>query len=418
MIRSRARHLPATLLVLATASLLAAACSSGSSGSSSTPTTAASGGTTPAGGTAPVKGYPNDGTLKLNQIQMIGSHNSYHLRTPEALRDKIETVIPGLTSSWDYQLDPIDKQLTQGVRQFEIDVHLDPDNRFATHSLMKLAGLPDDTPAEMKQPGLKVFHIQDLDFASSCLTFKACLTTINQWSDANPGHAPILVLVEAKADPIPETPLPAQPEIKLAQSVPWDKGNLGQIDDEIKAVMKADKMITPDQVRGSYPTLEAAVLANNWPTLGQARGKLMFALDNDDLRDAYADGHPSLQGRVMFTDGPPGAPESAYIGQNNAADPPGKVDDLVKKGYVVRTLPDPDDVMIGKTETERRDISIKSGANWLSTNYPVPDTSVGVTYTVTLPGATPGRCNPVTAPPTCKPSDIEDPALLTTYRAS
>lgn len=413
MIRPRARHLVVIAAALAALSLVAA-CSTTSSTSSGTP-----GSTAPAGtgsGSAPPPGYPNDGTLKLNQIQMLGTHNSYHLRTPQALRDKIETVIPGLTESWNYQLDPLDKQLAQGVRQFEIDVHLDPDNRFATHSLMKLAGLPDDTPAEMKQPGLKVFHIQDLDFASSCLTFKSCLTTINTWSDANPGHAPILVLVEAKADPIPETPLPDQPEIKLAQSVKWDASNLGQIDEEIKAVVKADKMITPDQVRGSYPTLEAAALANNWPTLGQSRGKLLFALDNDDLRTAYAEGHPSLQGRVMFTDGDPGTPESAYIGQNNAASPPGKVDELVKKGYVVRTLPDPDDVMIGKTDTERRDVSIKSGANWLSTNYPVPDPSVGVTYTVTVPGGTPGRCNPVTAPPSCKPSDIEDPALLATYR--
>jgi hypothetical protein len=413
MIRSRARHLLVTTTALAAITVLAA-CSSTSSTSSGTPGSAAPAST--AGGTTAPQGYPNDGTLKLNQIQTIGTHNSYHLRTPQALRDKIDTVIPGLSASWNYQLDPLEKQLDYGVRQFEIDVHLDPDTRFAKHSLMPLAGLPDDTPAEMTQPGLKVFHIQDLDFASSCLTFKACLTILTQWSATHPGHAPIMVLVEAKADPIPETPLPAQPEIKLAQSVKWDAGNLGQIDDEIKAVVKADQMITPDQVRGSYPTLEAAALANNWPTLGQSRGKFLFALDNDDLRSAYAQGHPSLQGRVMFADGPTGAPESAYIGQNNAADPPGKVDDLVKKGYLVRTLPDPDDVMIGKTETERRDISIKSGAHWLSTNYPVPDPSVGVTYTVTLPGGVTARCNPVTAPPTCKPTDIEDPALLTSYR--
>ncbi len=415
MTRSRARHLLVTTTALAAISVAAMACSSSSS---SPGQTAGSPGSTAPAGTAAPQGYPNDGTLKLNQIQTVGTHNSYHLRTPQALRDKIDTVIPGLSASWNYQLEPLDKQLEQGVRQFEIDVHLDPDNRFASHPLMALAGLKDDTPAEMKQPGLKVFHIQDLDFASSCLTFKACLTTITTWSDAHPGHVPILVLVEAKADPIPETPLPAQPEIKLAQSIKWDASNLGQIDDEIRAVVKPEKMITPDQVRGSHPTLEAAALANAWPTLGQSRGKLLFALDNDDLRSAYAEGHPSLQGRVMFADGPAGTPESAYIGQNNATEPPGKVDDLVKKGYLVRTLPDPDDVMIGKTDTARRDISIKTGAHWLSTNYPVPDPTVGVTYTVSLPGGTLARCNPVTAPPTCKATDIEDPALLTTYRRS
>jgi hypothetical protein len=29
-----------------------------------------------------------------------------------------------------------------------------------------------------------------------------------------------------------------------------------------------------------------------------------------------------------------------------------------------------------------------------------------------LPGGTPARCNPITAPRTCRPTDIEDPKLL------
>lgn len=392
----RVAHVAMAAMALA----VAGACSGGSG-------TAGGGAAGP--GTTALPAYPNDGTLKLNQIQMLGTHNSYHQRTPQQFRDKLEATIPGISKSWNYALEPLDKQLDQGVRQMELDVHLDPDNRFASRNLMPLAGLDAAAGPEMKQPGLKVFHIQDLDFSSSCATFKACLTIINQWSDAHPGHAPILVLVEAKADPVPAEAV----GVKLATSIPWDTSNLGQIDDEIKAVVKPEKMITPDQVRGSYPTLEAAALANNWPTLGQSRGKLMFALDNDDLRDAYADGHPSLQGRVMFADGKPGAPEAAYIGQNDPTKPVGLIDDLVKKGYVVRTLPDPDDVMIGSSETARRDAGLATGAQWLSTNYPVRDPTVDETYVLTIPGGTPGRCNPVTAPPTCTPNDIENPKYLT-----
>jgi hypothetical protein len=48
----------------------------------------------------------------------------------------------------------------------------------------------------------------------------------------------------------------------------------------------------------------------------------------------------------------------------------------------------------------------------VSTDYPVADPAMGTDYKVTMPGGTPARCNPVNAPPTCKPSDIENPAYL------
>jgi hypothetical protein len=43
-------------------------------------------------------------------------------------------------------------------------------------------------------------------------------------------------------------------------------------------VIGRDRIVTPDQVRGSYPTLEAGVKAGNWPKLKDARGKFVFLL--------------------------------------------------------------------------------------------------------------------------------------------
>jgi hypothetical protein len=47
----------------------------------------------------------------------------------------------------------------------------------------------------------------------------------------------------------------------------------------------------------------------------------------------------------------------------------------------------------------------------VSTDYEQPDPKLGNGY-VTIPGGTPARCDPVTAPPDCTPSDVEDPARL------
>ena len=384
---------------------------------SSTTTSAPGGGSAPgapnptgsgAGTTAPPSGYPLDDTLKLNQIQVLGSHNSYHVRTPQGLRDAIDKVVPGVTTSWNYEHTPLDVQFTkEGVRQIELDVHLDPDGRYATRHALALANLPADGPPELKQPGLKVFHIQELDFASTCNTFVACLKTVKTWSDANPGHVPLMILIEAKADKIPD-PF----NLNFSQPVEWDKGGLEQIDKEIRSVFDEPSMITPDQVRGTHKTLEEAVLAGGWPTLGVSRGKVLFTLDNDDLSKIYAEGHPSLEGRAVFTNAQPGQPDAAFVKRNSAVKDAAEIKELVKKGYVVRTLVDGDPKTAIANDLSASAAAFPSGAQWISTDYAVADPVVNPTYVVKLDGGTPARCNPVTAPPSCKPADIEDPAHL------
>ena len=41
-----------------------------------------------------------------------------------------------------------------------------------------------------------------------------------------------------------------------------------------------------------------------------------------------------------------------------------------------------------------------------------PDPTIGNGYVVRIPEGTPARCDPVTGPSGCKPTDVEDPALL------
>ena len=67
-----------------------------------------------ASGTRARVSYERDGALRVNDLQMIGTHNSYHLRPPRDLP-------PGDVA--DYEHPPLDVQLDeQGVRSFELDV--------------------------------------------------------------------------------------------------------------------------------------------------------------------------------------------------------------------------------------------------------------------------------------------------------
>lgn len=348
--------------------------------------------------------------LRLNDIQALGSHNSYHVAPAPELAALLNSYLPGLTAAWEYTHAPLAEQFAAaGVRQIELDVFADPDGgRYAGRKLNPLLGKPEAvTDDAYRKPGFKVFHVQEIDFGTTCVLFVDCLRSVKEWSDANPGHVPIMVLVEAKDTPVPD-PL----NLGFVQPLPIDAAQLDAIDQEIRSVFAEDDLITPDLVRGDAATLEQAVLDSGWPGLDDVRGRVMFALDNGDLRDEYAAGHPSLRGRVMFTSAEPGEPEAAFVKRNDAKTELAEIQDLVRRGYLVRTRSDADTQQARTGDVSMRDAALASGAHWVSTDYEVADTTFGNGYVVTIPGGTPAHCNPLVAPPGCEPTDIEDPATL------
>lgn len=338
--------------------------------------------------------------IRINQVQYLGTHNSYHVRARDDLFDALLAFIPDVAPTLDYSHVPLQEQFTsQGIRQIELDVFDDPQGgHYANHPVRTIFG---DDPAsgipELDQPGLKVLHVQDIDYETTCYTFISCLTEIKTWSDAHPGHLPIMVLVETKDEAIPD-PL----NLGFAIPLPFGIEALNRIDEEIRSVFPPAQLLVPDDVRGNFASLEAAVLTDGWPRLSQALGRIMFALDNGgERRDMYIAGHPSLQGRVLFTDSPPGSPEAAFMKRNDPLGSPGDIEALVEQGYLVRTRADADTVQARTGDTTQRDAALASGAHFVSTDYPVPDPRF-TDYHVQLPGGRIARCNPVN-PGNCAP---------------
>jgi len=338
----------------------------------------------------------------MNEIQVIGSHNSYHRRVPEPVRSALAAYDATLAGSLEYSHSPLAEQLgREHVRQIELDVFSDPEGgRYADRHLVAALGgdLASGMP-ELDQPGFKVFHVQEVDYESTCATLVICLTQVKDWSDDHPDHLPIAILLELKTDVIPD-PIDAG----FVQPLPFTARDLDALDAEIRSVFARDEIITPDTVRGDAATLEAAILGEGWPTLGAARGKVMFLMDNEGVeRDRYRDGHPSLAGRVLFVSAEPGSAEAAFVKRN---DPLGantaQIQDLVRRGYLVRTRADADTAQARTGDTSMRDAALASGAQWVSTDYPVVGRarSLGTDYVARIPGGV-ARCNPVNAPPGC-----------------
>lgn len=335
--------------------------------------------------------------LRLTDIQLIGTHNSYHLGLAPSESARLKQADPQAAESLDYRHPPLEVQLNQGVRQFEFDVYQDPEgDRFAEPkgpSLVSQAKLPPDPPFDpagvMKRPGFKVVHVQDIDYRSNCQPFTDCLSVVRKWSDAHPRHLPIFILVENK-DRSPAPGAAPRPGMLTAAT-------MEALDAEIRGVFPAEKLITPDNVRGAHKTLEEAILTTGWPTLEAARGKVIFLLDQERATPLYTVGHPTLEGRVMFTNSTPGTPDAGFVKMNNPTDP--KIREVVAKGYLVRTMTDGGARAVREGNSTRRDAALASGAQLLSTDYPF-DYKTSSGYSVSF-GKGNARCNPVRQAAAC-----------------
>jgi Phosphoinositide phospholipase C, Ca2+-dependent len=354
-------------------------------------------------------GWGGDATVRINQIQVIGSHNSYHAGLLPGIARLVEQMDPKEFASLDYAHAGLDTQLSHGVRQIELDIFADSQGgRFAHpkgQMVVAQAGLPADPypypEGVMLKPGFKVMHMQDLDYASNCQPFAACLQIARSWSKAHPEHVPIFILVETKQH-MPDS------QHSWTEFEPFTAATLDALDAEIRSVFPADEMITPDQVRGHHRTLEKAVRRGGWPTLARARGKVVFLMDQTDVGPLYLEGHPALRGRVLFTNATPGQPDAAFIEKNEGDE--ATIASLVRQGYLVRTRADSDTVEARSNDGRRRDSALRSGAQIVSTDYPQSEPAKWSGYVVALPNGLAARCNPVIGPNDCVDSLLE-PAM-------
>ncbi len=353
-----------------------------------------------------------DAAIHLNQIQVIGTHNSYHAGfAPSEARLMQQRNLKAF-ESLDYSHQPLDRQFDAGVRQIELDIYADSKGgRFAHPAITTMTAqvhLPPDPPLDpdhlLDRPGFKVMHVVGIDQRSTCLTFVACLTTVHAWSQAHPGHLPLFILVETKEDKPGETPKPY-----AVATEPFTAAVLNALDTEILSVFSASEIITPDVVRGSHRTLPEALTDSGWPSLAQARGRVLFLLDQASVTPAYTQDHPALRGRVLFTNAVPGTPDAAFVEQNDGT--PAQIDALVRQGYLVRTRSDEPTAAARANNTSRRDLALSSGAQMLSTDYPASEPARWPGhYQVAFPGSPVARCNPVNKPALCRDTLLESPA--------
>ncbi len=100
----------------------------------------------------------------------------------------------------------------------------------------------------------------DLRSGSRDRGFDGCLANMRLWHDSHPGHRPIIIKVELKGG--------------------FDsRVGLGPADfDRLIASKLGNAVYRPADLLGAYPTLDAAALADNWPTRASLAGRFLFEI--------------------------------------------------------------------------------------------------------------------------------------------
>lgn len=209
--------------------------------------------------------------VRINEIAVLGTHNSYQL-LPTAQKYTFEKYMMLLSggkkgNKLNFEMDTYTEQLQRGVRNLEIDI---------------------ETVDEDGEVSFIVTHHPITDNVSSAYDFAKGLEEIALWSDNNPKHLPVYLLIEPKAD---------IDEINNMKN--FSSQYAKQLDEVISEVL-GDRLLTPKKAMGKYESLEKMRLADKWPTLEDAAGKIIVLLHPCDVTQQYIDADTTISVQAMF----------------------------------------------------------------------------------------------------------------------
>jgi len=342
----------------------------------------------------PTSEHPELGQRRLNQIQVIGTHNSYKQAIQPELFEIMLAHDEGAVGL-DYAHPSIPEQLDLGVRNLELDLYNDPQGghyrRPLGHVILKGIGvepLPFNEGGVMDAPGFKVMHDCNFDYRSNELSFAGTLERMLEWSHANPGHLPVFVTMNLKGG---RSPGPGG-----IDPIDWDKQAMRNLDQELLGTLGRERLIMPDDVRGDHPSLVDAIEREGWPTIDELRGRFLFVVDHGGaIRDMYVDQNETMAGRPMFTSGPEDAPYGVVHIINNPTRDAERITRLVQAGHIVRTRADAGTREMRTNDRSRFEAAMRSGAQVITTDYPTADTRHNAAYRVVFEDGAYARVNPV-----------------------
>lgn len=293
--------------------------------------------------------------VKFNEVAYIATHNSYQLTSvpsyQKVYRD-LENATFGLISGDAplYCSDTLTEQFNVGIRSIELDI---------------------ETVVSEDKVKFVCSHSPLIDMTSSCYDFELALEEIKMWSDANPRHLPISIIIEPKEFFLLENGMRF---INLEYVNELDK---------ILREKLGDKLITPAEMMGDYDSLKEMRENNGWMELEDCAGRVaVFFHDTDGVTGNYIKQDESIKTQAMFPMLRYRDRDKSYASVlivNNPDDIEKHSAELIyEKNLIVRTRVD----TYGSYSEDDRRKTLESGAQILSTDYPKKADMADVDYYV------------------------------------
>ena len=318
-------------------------------------------------------------SLRLNQIRILASHNSYKKKPDPRLmkflakvKDKIGEENDPIQLEYGHEL--LSTQLSDYmVRGFELDIYYDPKGgKFPKRKINSfVVGLKTKSKEKaLKTPGFKVLHIADIDYETNYLTLEAALSDIRDWSIKHPLHCPLFINLEVKSS----SPADVSKFLRwvgFKRAAPFTPNTFHLLDSLIEANFSQGLLFSPSEMKKNYTSLRERINLEGWPLLSECRGKTFFILEGDNV-ELYT----NKAERPIFLYGDVSDENVVFLLRN---DPIGNEVEINKltTNYIVRTRSDAGTLEARKNDYSRFNAALKSNAQIISTDYYKADPAIG-----------------------------------------
>ena len=210
--------------------------------------------------------------VKFNEVAFLGTHNSYKLHTTDEFKklyDALDVLTFGIVKgeSADFTADTLTQQLELGIRNLEIDI---------------------EAVEKDKNVSFVVSHQPYLDNVSSCYDFATALEEIKLWSDNNPGHLPVTIIVEPKKGVMPIDGMRSF-NLKYANEL-----------DRLVSEVLGETLLSPKEMMGAYSSFKEIRENDGWLPLGDTLGKVMVLLHDCSAAGDFIKQDETIRSRAMF----------------------------------------------------------------------------------------------------------------------
>lgn len=210
--------------------------------------------------------------IKFNEISFLATHNSYQSEATDAtkkLYKNLSELTLGLVAEnkVEFKSETLTDQFNSGVRSIEIDIETFDRNGEVSFTCM---------------------HSPYIDMTTTCYDFELAMKEISMWSDNNPDHLPITIIIE------PKTVILALEDMKG-----FNYDYAFELDGVLRETL-GDKLFTPADMLRDYESFGEMRKADGWCEVKDMLGKVLVLLHDCGATQDYIDSDSSLKTQAMF----------------------------------------------------------------------------------------------------------------------